>query len=255
MLWLAALGCALVCLAAGLATAAAPRDSRTLLLTAVQLVGGAGLGWLVGWLLGLTPAEIAALVLIGAAPGTIAANPLVTLSGGDLTLAHGLTALGSFAAVLTVGAGAAWAGGSSAGLYLLILAAALPAFLGLTLRDRVPVAVHRLAPILAGLALAAMILAGLVWGRAGAAFSPLAGASLVLAVALAVLGRGAGVALGLGGPGTVTATLALPMRNIAVPMLAGFASGIPAAPLAAAIYGVVMYLPALALVIARALRR
>ena len=48
--------------------------------------------------------------------------------------------------------------------------------------------------------------------------------------------------------------LLLPMRNVAVPMLAGLAGGLNAAPLAAALYGVLMYVPALALVMARQAR-
>lgn len=256
MLTAAGLACALVCLAAGLATAPTRPDGRRVgLLAAVQIAGGAALGWLAGWLLDLTPAETAALALVGAAPGTVAANPLVTLAGGHLGLAHGVTALGNFAGILAVAGVAALAGGGAGGLYHLIVAAALPTFVGLTLRDRLPPPVQAVAPVVAGLALGAMVLAGLIWGTAGAAFWPLAGGALVLAVALAALGQAAGRALALDGPGTTTATLVLPMRNVAVPMLAGFAAGLPAAPLAAALYAIAMYLPALALVIARARRR
>ena len=256
MLWLAAACCAIVCFAGGMASGGSRPDGRALPLAAVQIFGGAALGWLTGWLLSLTPSETAALVLIGAAPGTVAVNPLVTLSGGDLTLARALTAIGGLAGVLAVAA-AAWLlgeGGRGGALYLLILAAAFPAFAGGALAGRLPPAAHRIMPILSGLALAVLILGGLIFGTAGAAFWPLAGAALVLALALTVLGQGAGTALGLGGPGTVTAALALPMRNIAVPMLAGMAAGLTATPLTAALYGIVMYLPPLALVTARARR-
>ncbi|PZO66659.1 MAG: hypothetical protein DI634_10985, partial [Kocuria palustris] len=66
---------------------------------------------------------------------------------------------------------------------------------------------------------------------------------------------GRGLAPVAGGDGVpVTAALLLPMRNVAVPMLAGLAGGLSAAPLAAALYGVLMYVPALALVMARQAR-
>lgn len=251
MLTLAMLCCGLVCLAAGLAgTAGAARDRRALALVLLQLAGGALFGWATGWLLGLTPAETTALALVGAAPGTIAANPLTALAGGDLTLAHAATAAGGFAGVAAVVVVCALAGAASP-LTVLVPAALLPLWAGMALRDRVPPVVHRLAPILAGLALAVMIAAGLFLGTAGAALWPLAGGALVMAVALTILGHASGLGLGQGAPATTTAALALPMRNVAVPMLAGFAAGMPAAPLAAAIYGVVMYLPALALVFSR----
>ena len=261
MLGLAALCCALVCFAGGLASGGtrpdARPDPRAVLLTVVQIVGGAGLGWLIGWLMSLTPAETAALALIGAAPGTVAVNPLVTLSGGDLTLTRAITAIGGLAGVAAV-AVVAWLageGGRGSTLYLLILAAAVPAFAGAWLTDRVPPAIHRLAPIAAGLALAVLILAGLLIGPAGATFWPLIPAALLLAVALLLLGQGTATALRLGAPAATTAALALPMRNIAVPMLAGLAAGLTATPLAGALYGILMYLPPLALVITRAARR
>lgn len=261
MLALAAICCAVVCFAGGLttggATEAARADRRSLPLAVMQIAGGAAMGWLTGWLLSLTPAETAALVLIGAAPGSVAVNPLVTLAGGDLTLARALNAISGLAAILAI-ALLAWAlgeGGRGGSLYLLILAAAFPAFAGGALAPRASPVLRRLAPIAAGLALAVLILGGLVIGTAGATLWPLAGTVLVLAVALAVLGQGAGTALGLGAPATITATLTLPMRNIAVPLLAGLSTGLTATPLAAALYGILMYVPALALVIARARRR
>lgn len=257
MLTLAAICCAIVCFAGGLASGGAHAEGRALPLAVVQILGGAVLGWLTGWLLSLTPAETAALVLIGAAPGTVAVNPLVTLSGGDLTLARGLSAIGGLAGPLAVAA-AAWLwgeGGRGGALYLLILAAAFPAFAGGALAGRLSPAVHRIMPIVSGLALAVLILGGLIFGTAGATLWPLAGATLVLALALAVLGQGAGRTLGRGAPGATTAALALPMRNIAVPMLGGMAAGLTVTPLAAALYGILMYLPPLALVIARAARR
>lgn len=254
MLLLAGAGCALVCFAAGLATASGSGDRRVAAgLVAAQVAGGAVLGWLTGWLLNLTPAETAALALVGAAPGTIGANPLAAVSGGNLTLAHATTALGVFAAVLaaTVVAALAGAGGP---LVWLVLGAALPAWAGSALRGRVAAQVQRLVTVLAGLALFGMIVAGLALGRAGATLWPLAGGALVLALALAVLGNALGRALPGGEATTVTAMLILPMRNVAVPMLAGLAAGLTAAPLAAAVYGVVMYLPALAVVFTRAAR-
>lgn len=259
MLGLAALGCALVCFAGGLASGgprAAP-DPRAALLSVVQIAGGAALGWLIGWLMSLTPSETAALALIGAAPGTAAVTPLITLSGGDLTLARAITAIGGLAGVAAVAA-VAWLageGGRGTTLYLLILAAAFPAVAGAWLAARVPPAIHRLAPIAAGLALAGLILAGLILGPAGATFWPLIPAALLLAVALLLLGQATATALRLGAPAATTAALALPMRNIAVPILGGLTAGLTATPLAAAIYGIVMYLPPLALVIARAARR
>lgn len=261
MLALVAACCAVVCFAGGLAGGpaggGATGQARALPLALIQIAGGAALGWLTGWLLSLTPAETAALILIGAAPGTIAAAPLVTLAGGDLMLTRATTALGGLAAPLALAALAMMLGegGRGTSLYLLILAAIFPAFAGSQLGPRLPASVHRAAPIVAGLALAVLILGGLVIGTAGAALWPLAGATLVLAVDLTLLGQGAGTALGLGAPGTTTAALTLPMRNIAVPMLAGIAAGLTATPLAAALYGITMYLPPLALVILRARRR
>lgn len=251
MLTLAVLGCALVCLSAGLATTTnAPRDGQTILLVALQLVGGAVLGWLIGWLMNLTPAETAGLALVGAAPGTVAAVPFVALAGGSLKLANGMLALSGFVGLGTVFLTALLAGGAST-FTLLILGAALPFWAGLALRDQLPPIVHRFAPILAGLVLAALIVAGLFLGSAGAAFGPLFVASVLLAVALTLLGNAVDRALSQGGVEATTATIAIPMRNIAVPMLAGFSAGLTAAPMAAAIYGIVMYLPALVIVFAR----
>ena len=89
------------------------------------------------------------------------------------------------------------------------------------------------------------------------AVETLDGPVLLLAGALTVLGHavGRGLAPVAGGEGVpVTAALLLPMRNVAVPMLAGLAGGLSATPLAAALYGVLMYAPAVALVMARQAR-
>ena len=72
-----------------------------------------------------------------------------------------------------------------------------------------------------------------------------------MAAALSVLGHAAGQAIG-GTAGAASGAAVLTMRNVAVPMLAGFAAGMPAAPLAAGAFGIAMYLPVLALVFARA---
>lgn len=262
MLLAAALGCAIVCLAAGLATVPAREGAGgpapgALVLAGVQVVGGALLGWAIGWLLAMTPAETAALALLGASPGTVAVNPLVALAGGRIVMANGVTAVGGLAAVAAVAAVALLFGAAGSVVLPLLLAAALPMWLGRVLRLRVSPGVQRLAPIVAGLALAAMVLAGLILGRAGATIWPLAGAVLLLAGALTVLGHavGRGLVPVAGGDGVpVTAALLLPMRNVAVPMLAGLAGGLSVAPLAAALYGVLMYVPALALVMARQAR-
>ena len=262
MLLAAALGCAIVCLAAELATVPAREGAAgpapgALALAGVQVVGGALLGWAIGWLLAMTPAETAALALLGASPGTVAVNPLVALAGGRIVMANGVMAVGGLAAVAAVAVVAVLFGAAGSVVLPLMLAAALPMWLGRALRPRVSPGVQRLAPIVAGLALAAMVLAGLILGRAGATIWPLAGAVLLLAGALTVLGHavGRGLAPVAGGEGVpVTAALLLPMRNVAVPMLAGLAGGLNAAPLAAALYGVLMYVPALALVMARQAR-
>lgn len=256
MMTLGALGCALVCLVAGLsAPLVARRDGRVLALAAVQLVGGGVLAALIGWLFGLTGTERAALILLGVAPGTGAAASLVGLAGGDVTLALGTASVGGFAGLAATALLASLApGAGGAPLVWLAVGAALPMWAGLRLRGRVAPQVQRAAAVLAGLALGAMILAGLVFGTAGAALWPLAGAVLMLTAALAVLGHAAGRAVG-GGAGAVTGAAALPMRNVAVPLLAGVAAGMPAVPLAAAIMGIVMYLPAIALVFAAARRR
>lgn len=249
MLTLGALGCALTCLAAGLATPRGfRRDQSIWLLAAVQIVGGGLLAWLIGWLVGLTPDETAALVLIGVAPGSVAASALVVLAGGAVTFAEGMAAVGGFGALLAT---AVVAGRTDGEVFTwLLLAAALPTWAGLRLRGRLPDRVNRAMPILAGLVLGAMILAALVLGTAGASLWPLGGAVLVMAIAFAVLGNAAGRVLNGAGAGTAAA-IALPMRNVAVPMLAGFSAGMPAVPLAAAMFGIAMYVPAVAVVFAR----
>ena len=141
---------------------------------------------------------------------------------------------------------AAWNGGAGA-LVWLAVAAVLPALAGARLRLALSAEVQRLAPALAGAALAVMILTGLVLGRAGAVIGPLAAATLVLAAVLTVVGWVIGRRAGQG----ATAGMVLPLRNVAVPILAGFAAGMPAAPLAAALYGILMYIPAVGLVFAR----
>lgn len=252
MLALGALGCALVCLCGGMAMPVqARRDGRLLVLAAVQLAGGMLLGWLVGWVMGLTPAETAALVLVGAAPGAAGAVPLAALAGGDATLAQGTAAIGSFAGLAATAVIAAGAGGGA--LWWLVLAAALPTWAGMGLRGRLWPGIARTLSIAAGLALGAMIVAALVLGTAGAEPWPLAGAALVMAAALSVLGHAAGQAIG-GTAGAASGAAVLTMRNVAVPMLAGFAAGMPAAPLAAGAFGIAMYLPVLALVFAKARR-
>lgn len=251
MLALGALGCALVCLCGGMAMPVqARRDGRVLVLAAVQLAGGMLLGWLVGWVMGLTPAETAALVLVGAAPGAAGAVPLAGLAGGDATLAQGTAAVGSFAGLAATAVIAAGAGGGGGALWWLVLAAALPTWAGMGLRGRLWPGIARTLTIAAGLALGAMIVAALVLGTAGAKPWPLAGAALVMAAALSVLGHAAGQAIG-GMAAAVSGAAVLTMRNVAVPMLAGFSAGMPAAPLAAAAFGIAMYLPVLALVFAR----
>lgn len=247
MLALAALCCAVVCFASALVSPGGPSsDGRALPLAVAQLLGGAALAAVLGWLLGLTPSESAALMLLGAAPGTVAANPLVALAGGDVTLSQRVTLVGGLLGPVVAGVIAAWHGGAGA-LIWLALAAVLPALAGARLRLALSAEVQRLAPALAGAALAVMILTGLVLGRAGAVVGPLAAATLVLAGVLTVVGWVIGRRAGQG----ATAGMVLPLRNVAVPMLAGFAAGMPAAPLAAALYGILMYIPAVALVFAR----
>ena len=259
MLALAALGCALICLSGGMAMPDdAPRDRRALILALLQLGGGMLLGWLVSWVMGLTAAETAALVLVGAAPGAAGAIPMAALAGGDATLAQGTMAAGSFAGAVGsfAGLGASvlitFAAGGGA-LWWLVLAATLPTWLGMGLRHRLPHGIIRALSLAAGLALGAMIVAALVLGTAGAGPWPLAGAALVMAGALSVLGHAAGQAIG-GTAAGASGAVVLAMRNVAIPMLAGFAAGMPAAPLAAGAFGIAMHLPVLALVFAKARR-
>lgn len=255
MLLLGALACALVCLAAGIGTPAEMgRDRRALALAALQLAGGGLTGWLIGWLFGLTGPETAALVLIGVAPGTAGAAPLAGLAGGDMTVAHGMASRSGIAGLAATGCVAALAPDAGAAPVLwLVVAGALPLWAGLRLRGRVPAAVQRAVTVLSGAATGLLVIAALVFGTAGAALWPLSGAVLAMIVALSVAGHAAGRALG-GTAAAVAGAAALPMRNVAVPLLAGFAAGMPAAPLAAGVMGIAMYLPAIAMIGAMARR-
>lgn len=241
---LTALALALVAIAAGLewmpADRAAMRRRPVLWAVAVQLLLMPLLALALAWALALPEAVAAGLVLLAASPGAAPAHWLTALAGGDVPLARGVTALGTGLSVLTLPAVAGWllppAIGLQGAMLLLVL---LPAAAGMLLRRAAPRLAARLqAPLAtaASMATAGLIVAALWRGGdwPAALWSALALALLAMGVARALASRlreGEGVAL----------TMALPLRNVAVPIALAFGAGRPDWALAGACYGIVMY--------------
>lgn len=198
-------------------------------------------------------AVTAGLVLAAAAPGATAAHWLTALAGGDVPLARGATALGTALSVLTLPAMAGWLLPPAIGLQgAMLLLVALPAAAGVLLRRSAPALASRLdgvAATAASLATAALILAALWRGGdwPAALWSALALALLTLGIARVLGARrreGERVAL----------VMALPLRNVAVPIALAFGAGRPDWALAGACYGLVMVALALSFLAIR-LRR
>lgn len=243
-----ALGLALSVLPAGFAAGAKVPWSgqRTLIAALAQLLLMPLLALALARVMAMPDAVTAGLVLAAAAPAAASAPVLAALAGGDLPLARGVLVLGTGLSVLTLPAMAGWLLPPAIGLQgAMVLLALLPAGAAMLLRRTAPALATRLegpAATVASLATAALILAALWQGGPWPA-------ALWSALALALLSMGVGRvlagALRLREGEAVALAMALPLRNVAVPIALAFGAGRPDWALAGACYGIAMYAAAL----------
>jgi BASS family bile acid:Na+ symporter len=251
-----ALALALVSLGTGLALSTADlRLPRGWIVAVVQVVAAPLLTWLLGLALGWPAPVIAGLMLVAAAPGALPAQVLAAVAGGDVPLARAVTAAGTALSVVTL---PALAGGLPGPGFAgpMVLLVGLPFLAGLALRRIRPALAARaegLAATAASLATAGLVLAALWQGGLwqGGAWGPALSSAVVLALLLSGLGRLASGFLRVGSGQGVTLTLALPLRNVAVPLSLALGAGRPDWALPAACYALAMYAVALALVALR----
>lgn len=251
-----ALALAVVSLSAGLSAAGGRMGGPAAAAVLAQLLLMPPLALALARAMAMPEAVTAGLVLLAAAPGAAQGQLLTALAGGDMPLARGIAALGTGLSVVTLPAMAGWllppAAGFQGAMLLLVL---LPATAGMLLSRLAPALAARLSGPLAtaaSLATAALILAALWRGGPwpAALWSALALALLALGLARALaaglrLREGAAVAL----------MMALPLRNVAVPIALAFGAGRPDWALAGACYGIAMPVVALGFLALRLRRR
>ena len=254
-----ALGLALVALTAGLASAPGElqRWRRAPVLAALfaQLVLMPVLALLLGGAVQAPGPILAGLVLLAAAPGVLPAPVLAAIAGGDATLARSInvigTALSAFTLPVMAGLLLPPSAGFSGAMLLLVL---LPFAAGFLLRS--------VTPALAGrargpLSMGASVVTGLLMLAAlwqGGPILPGLWSAIALALLTMAVARTLAAVMALRQGEATALMMALPLRNVAVPIALAFGAGRPDWALAAACYGIAMFIPTLGLMALR-LRR
>lgn len=219
---------------------------------AAQVIGLPLVTVLVGSALDVAPYHGGGLMLLAMSPATIASHVLVRLGGGDIGLARSLTVTTTLIwlpVMLVFGALAM----VPAYWLIALLGVLLPMAAGVILARRDPMGAARLklrcaviGSVLTGLLLVGTLLRGWAW---------IPDPALLLSVLLlALLAPGAGLlAWPLFGRGTaLTLALSTGLRNLALPLALGAVLDFA---LPAALYGIVMYVLAFALLAAARLFR
>ncbi len=206
-------------------------------------------GWGVGWALGLAPALLVGMVLVGASPGGTASNVVVYLSRGDVALSVAMTSVSTLLAPLLTPLLVLLLAGSTlpvdaGGLFVSIVQVVLvPVLAGLTLRLAAARWVERVLPVLPLVSVTGIVVvvAAVVGSNAATVLS--SGALLVLAVVVhnaigLALGYGAARAGGLDTAARRAVTIEVGMQNSGLAATLATVHFTPLAALPAALFSV-----------------
>lgn len=252
------------------------RQPRALLAGSIgQLLLLPLLGVLLVWLWQLPAALALGLVIVTCAPGGVTSNMITLLVRGDTALSVSLTAVSSLVAPVTLplltalglalfgGTAAAGAGDGVAefpvlaSIAKLVLVSLLPVLLGVWLSERYPAVCKRMQPWVKGFALLFFItiVVALVrsrWEQLPALLAQLGPVVLMLATLAMALGAMLGRLAGLGGAQQLTLAVEVGIQNAGTAlMVTGGLLHNAEMSAAVLIYGVLMQLPAFALILMR----